>query len=127
MRIAVPVSGSNIAPTLKSAEGFRFYEDDHGRITREFFAAPEEQGIDAAVALLERYSVDALLCAKAEEDERRAVASAGLMLFPTVADTPEAAAFAFLSGSIFSDPNNTCNACAHRASCASGGGSCSLK
>lgn len=127
MRIAIPISDGSFAPSLGGAVGFRFYEDDHGSITRQFYEPMEAHGTDAAIALLERYSIDALVCPDASEDEKRAVSAAGMILFPTLALTPDAAAAAFLSGSVVSDPNNTCTACRHRAECASGGGSCSLK
>lgn len=127
MRIAIAVFDENTVSALGAAEGFRFYEDDHGRITRQFFVPLEGTGLDASVALLERYGVDALICAEVGAEERRAVGMAGLMLFESAAATADEAVTGFLSGSVVSDTNNTCNACGHRALCASGGGSCSLK
>lgn len=124
MRIAIPTRDGTIAPALTGAEGFRFYEDDHGKITRQFFVPAEGDSLEASLTLLERYGIDALICAGVSEEERRAVGTSGLMLFLSAADTPDAAALAFLSGSVVSDPNNTCNACAHRAGCSGG---CSLK
>ena len=62
MRIAIPVAGETVASPLSDAEGFRFYEDDHGRIVRQFLVPMEERSTKAAIDLLERYGIDALLC-----------------------------------------------------------------
>ena len=88
MRIAIPVAGETVASPLGDAEGFRFYEDDHGRIVRQFLVPMEERSTKAAIDLLERYGIEA--------DE---------------------AALRFLSGSIVSDPNNHCNACGFKGAC----------
>ena len=62
MRIAVPVSNDRTAETLSGIEGFQFFEDDHGRIVRRFFVPRAGEGAAAAVAQLEPYGVDALVC-----------------------------------------------------------------
>lgn len=117
MRIAIPVTGEVVSSPLGSAEGFQFYEDDHGKIVRQFLIPMEAPGTDAAVALLERCGIDALLCGAIDESERTAVSTAGLMLFPGYSGKADAAALHFLSGSIVSDPNNHCNACGFKGAC----------
>ena len=52
MRIAIPVAGETVASPLGDAEGFRFYEDDHGRIVRQFLVPMEERSTKAAIDLL---------------------------------------------------------------------------
>ena len=94
MRIAIPVAGETVASPLGDAEGFRFYEDDHGRIVRQFLVPMEERSTKAAIDLL-----------------------AGLMLFPGYVGEADEAALRFLSGSIVSDPNNHCNACGFKGAC----------
>ena len=47
MRIAIPVAGETVASPLGDAEGFRFYEDDHGRIVRQFLVPMEERSTKA--------------------------------------------------------------------------------
>ena len=126
MRIAIPVTGEAVSSPLGSAEGFRFYEDDHGRIVRQFLVPMEKSGTDAAVALLERYGIDALLCGAVSEGERTAAGMAGIMLFPGAAGSADKAALAFLSGTVVFDPNNACNACGHGHSCSMDCKSCSL-
>ena len=64
MRIAIPVVSGEVFSPLANAEAFHFYEDDHGKIVREFLEPMEESGTDAAVGLLERYGIDALLCGR---------------------------------------------------------------
>ena len=54
MRIAIPVVSGEVFSPLANAEAFHFYEDDHGKIVREFLEPMEESGTDAAVGLLER-------------------------------------------------------------------------
>ena len=111
MRIAVPVSNDRTAETLSGIEGFQFFEDDHGRIVRRFFVPRAGEGAAAAVAQLEPYGVDALVCGALPGDERLETAAAGILLFPTFSGTPEEAALAFLGGTVARDPNNKCNAC----------------
>ena len=36
MRIAIPVVSGEVFSPLANAEAFHFYEDDHGKIVREF-------------------------------------------------------------------------------------------
>ena len=92
MRIAVPVSNDRTAETLSGIEGFQFFEDDHGRIVRRFFVPRAGEGAAAAVAQLEPYGVDALVCGALPGDERLETAAAGILLFPTFSGTPEEAA-----------------------------------
>lgn len=100
MRIAVPVSNDRTAETLSGIEGFQFFEDDHGRIVRRFFVPRAGEGAAAAVAQLEPYGVDALVCGALPGDERLETAAAGILLFPTFSGTPEEAALAFLGGTV---------------------------
>ena len=69
MRIAVPVSNDRTAETLSGIEGFQFFEDDHGRIVRRFFVPRAGEGAAAAVAQLEPYGVDALVCGALPGDD----------------------------------------------------------
>ena len=113
------------AETLSGIEGFQFFEDDHGRIVRRFFVPRAGEGAAAAVAQLEPYGVDALVCGALPGDERLETAAAGILLFPTFSGTPEEAALAFLGGTVARDPNNKCNACGFQSSCSlSGKGGC---
>ena len=82
MRIAVPVSNDRTAETLSGIEGFQFFEDDHGRIVRRFFVPRAGEGAAAAVAQLEPYGVDALVCGALPGDERLETAAAGILLSP---------------------------------------------
>lgn len=118
MRIAVPELHAAVSNSLAGSDGFRFFEDDHGRIIRSFFVAAEHAGdVRAAVAQLEQYGVDALLCGDLPGEEKLETAAAGLMLFPGYAGAPEDAALSFLSGAVARDPNNKCNACGFQTSC----------
>ena len=117
MRIAVPVQGGQTADSLCRSEGFHFFEDDHGRIVRSFFV-PRAGGSSAdAIAQLEQYGVDALVCGALPGDERLETAREGIMLFPTFSGAPEEAALAFLGGAVARDPNNHCNACGFQSAC----------
>ena len=105
MRIAIPVVSGEVFSPLANAEAFHFYEDDHGKIVREFLEPMEENGIDA------------LLCGTIDDTERTAVGMAGIMLFPGYSGKADDAALRFLSGSVVSDPNNHCNACGFKGAC----------
>ena len=126
MRIAIPIAGEEVFSPLGGAEAFRFYEDDHGRIVRQFLVPMEGSGTDAAIRLLERYGLDALICGAVSESERREAGLAGIMLFPNAAGRADDAALAFLSGTVVFDPDNSCNACGHGHACSMDCGSCRL-
>lgn len=117
MRIAIPVRGNEVFSPMGEAEAFHFYEDDHGRITRQFLVPMEKAGLDSALELLEQYGIDALICGAVSDEERHAVGTAGVMLFPGVSGKADDAALGFLSGSVISDPNNHCNACGFKSAC----------
>lgn len=125
MRIAIPVIGGQTADTLSGIEGFQFFEDDHGRIVRSFLVPCEGADAAAAVAQLEPYGVDALVCGALPGEERLETAAVGIPLFPAFSGAPEEAALAFLGGAVTRDPNNKCNACGFQSSCSlSGKGGC---
>ena len=104
MRIAIPVVSGEVFSPLANAEAFHFYEDDHGKIVREFLEPMEESSTDAAVGTI-------------DDTERTAVGMAGIMLFPGYSGKADDAALRFLSGSVVSDPNNHCNACGFKGAC----------
>ena len=117
MRIAVPVAGEAVSARFGACEAFCFYEDDHGRIVRRFRVPVEGGGFDAALALLERYGVDVVLCGGLSADEKRTLASEGLLLAPGASGGAEEAARAYLRQAVACDPDNTCNYCGHREEC----------
>ena len=117
MRIAIPVRGDEVFSPMGEAEAFHFYEDDHGRITRQFLVPMEKAGLDSALELLEQYGIDALIGGAVSDEERRAAGMAGLMLFPGASGKADDAALGFLSGSVVSDPSNHCNACGFKSEC----------
>lgn len=126
MRIAVPVLNGAVAASPAVSEGFRFFEDDHGKLVRSFFVAREAEGAEAAVEQLEQYGVDALLCGMPSGEEKLTLAASGIMLFPHFSGDAEQAVLAFLGGAVARDPNNKCNACSFQSSCSlSSKGGCS--
>ena len=70
MRIAIPVRGDEVFSPLGEAEAFHFYEDDHGRIVRQFLVPMEKAGLDSALELLEQYGIDALIAGEVSAEER---------------------------------------------------------
>ncbi len=127
MRIALPVKDGLVHAALGSADGFQFYEDDHGKVKVQYFEALSEKSTDAAVELLEKHGIDALVVPSLSDAERRAAFASGIMFLPGFSGEPQQAALAFLSGAIGFDPNNPCNACGHNGGCSMECGSCSLK
>jgi len=118
MRIAVPMTGKDVAASLGACEAFRFYEDDHGHVVRTTDVPMEETGFDAALALLERRGVDVLLCAEPAEEERRSLASSGVLLSTGASGGADEAVRAYLGQAIACDPSNTCNYCGFKDTCA---------
>ena len=117
MRIAVPVTGEDVSERFGACEALRFFEDDHGRITREFSAAMEMPGFDAALAVLERHGADVVLCGALTAEEKRALAMSGLLIAEGTRCTANEAVRAYLNATVVCDPNNTCNYCGHRENC----------
>lgn len=117
MRIAIPVTGDEVSASFGACEAFRFYEDDHGKIVRQFRASVEERSFDAALAALERYGVDVLVCGALSAEERKALAMSGLLLSPDASGDADAAALAYLGGAIAFDPANKCDYCGHKHEC----------
>ena len=117
MRIAIPAAGEMVSAPFGACEAFFFYEDYHGRIVRHFRVTVEGSGFDAALALLERYGVDVVVCGELSTEEKRALASAGLLLAPGASGGADGAVRAYLGQAIACDPSNTCNYCGHRDEC----------
>jgi len=115
VKIAVPIAGGGVSDTLETCEAVNFYEDDHGRVTRQF-TMPAERG--GALELIERHGVDILICGALPAEERRALALSGLLLAPAVSNDADQAVKAYLSMTIVCDPGNTCNYCGFRNECA---------
>lgn len=126
MRIAIPTDRDAVSSSLGTCSAFRFYEDDHGKVVRQFLVGAEG-GIDAALALLERYGIDALVCGNISDPERKAVTSAGIIFFPTASASPDDAVLQFLGGAIVFDESNTCNACGHGHTCSMNCESCKIR
>lgn len=110
MRIAIPVVGDDVSAVFGACEAVKFYEDDHGRILRQF-TVPVEGGADAALAVVEKHGVDVLVCVPLAPEEKRALALAGLLVAQGYVGGADAAAKAYLGETIASDPNNTCHIC----------------
>ncbi len=127
MRIALPVKDGLVHHELGGADGFQFYEDDHGKVKVQYYESLAEHSTDAAVTLLERHGIDALVVPSLSDEERRAAFAAGIMFLPGFSGEPQQAALAFLSGATGFDPNNPCHACGHNGGCSMECGSCSLK
>ena len=111
MRLAVPVVGDDVSASFGACEAVKFYEDDHGRIVHTFVVPMEGSGADAALALIERYGIDTLVCGPLAPEERRSLAMSGLLLSPGHTGGADNAARAYLGETIASDPNNTCHIC----------------
>ena len=126
MRIVLPISNGRVSSTLVLCQGFRFYEDDHGKIKNSFYVPLEGNSIEDAIALIERYGVDALITGHLSPMEREEVAMAGILLYSGVSGDADQAALDFLSDAIVFDPNNTCNACGHGHACSMDCASCEL-
>ena len=126
MRIAIPVIGESVSASLTACEGIRFYEDDHGRITKQSRVAVTERGMDAVLSLLERSSVDALVCGALSDAEREELLLSGILCSPGASGSADAAALHFLGRTIVFDEKNSCNACGHGHACSMDCKSCSV-
>ena len=117
MRIAIPVDGVGAVAGLAGCTAVRFYEDDHGRVTRQY-AESVTDGFDAALSAIERSGVDVVVCGPLTPEEKRALAINGLLLSPDASGDADEALHGYLSAAIACDPNNTCNYCGHKDECA---------
>ena len=126
MRVAVSVTGSEVSIDFTRCEGFKFYEDDHGKVVRQFYVPAEGTGADAALSLLERYGIDALICGTLEAAERSKIVMSGILLYPDASGSADAAVLRFLTGAIAIDESNTCNACGNGHTCSMDCKSCQI-
>ena len=126
MRIALPVKNNTVSALLQ-CEGFQFFEDDHGRILRQFFVERTGDSLASLLSLLEQYGIDALVCGALSAAEQEELLLSGIIAFPGSSGTAQEAAAQFLANTITSDPNNTCNACGYRSTCAIEPDSCPLR
>lgn len=117
MRIAVPTVGDEVSASFGACEAFHFYEDDHGKIMREFLVPVESSGAEAALAVLERYGVDVLVCGALRAEEKRLLAASGILLSTDAAGKADDAALRYLGGAIAFDPANSCDYCGHKHEC----------
>lgn len=117
MYIGIPVAGGQAGMSLDRTEEVRFYTDDHGQVLRSR-SENVAGGFEALLALLERESVDAVLCGPLSAEERGALAAAGLLLAPARPGLPGDALKEYLSVTVACDPSNTCTYCKHRSTCA---------
>lgn len=95
MTIAIACTEDEISPRLSLSRQFTLFQMDHGRIV-------SSRPVDCSdfARLTEAYNVDVLICGSLTDRERDACQRAGLMLFPGVAGSAEAAARAFADGSL---------------------------
>ncbi len=115
MKIAVPVVEDRVSEGLNGCEAVRFYEDDHGRVTKR---VTEPTAPGEALALIERHGVDVMLCRGLTEQERGALAASGLLMAEAAAEVADDALRIFLGAAIACDPTNNCNYCGHKSECA---------
>ncbi len=118
MRIAIPVAGENVSTEFGACEAIELFEDDHGKILRQTLVSMEGRGFEAALALLERCGADVVVCGELKPEEKHALASAGLLLAPDFSGGAETAVRAYLDRAIACDPDNDCNYCGHKDTCA---------
>lgn len=115
MRIAVPVNAEGVCVSPDACSAVRFYEDDHGRVTKRV-TEPVARG--EALALIEKRGVDVLLCGALAEPERMELAASGLLLAEAAAEAADDALRVYLGAAIACDPTNDCNYCGHKTECA---------
>ena len=115
MRIAVPVNGEGMCAPLGGCDAVRFYEDDHGRVTKRV-TEPVARG--EALPLIEKRGVDVLLCHALTKRERMELAASGLLLAEASVEAADDALRIYLGAAIACDPANNCNYCGHKGECA---------
>lgn len=108
MTIAIPYENGEVFQHFGHTEQFMLYKIDHGRIVS---AEPLPSGgfhCGGLATLLASNGVDTLICGNLGGGARMHCENAGLMIFPGVVGSAEAAAKAFADGTLEFDPLAGC-------------------
>lgn len=109
MRIAVTYENGRIFQHFGHTEAFKIYDIEDGKITMESVICTNGSGHGALAGVLQRLSVDILICGGIGGGAQMALAQAGIRLFGGVSGEADAAVQAYLNGTLEFNPNVKCN------------------
>ncbi len=128
MRIAVTYDNGEVFQHFGHTEYFKFYDVQESRITEEQVVDTNGSGHGALAGFLKEAGTDALICGGIGPGAQNALAEARIVLFAGVSGSADQAAWALVQGSLFYDPDATCEHHGHGHgeghSCSKGGQNC---
>jgi len=127
MRIAIPVKNNQVCSALNACEAIHFYEDDHGKVVKNYLVPLPQQSRSAAVDIMEANSADVIVCDSLSDEDLRSVMLSGIMFSLGYSSAADEAVLSYLRKAVVFDPNNTCNACGHGHACSMNCDSCAVK
>ncbi|MPM06287.1 hypothetical protein SDC9_52586 [bioreactor metagenome] len=108
MRIAVTYENGQVFQHFGHTEHFKVYDVENGRVTVATTINTNGSGHGALADILKKLNVTTLICGGIGDGAKRALAEAGIDLYPGVTGSSDDAAEAFLAGRLNFDPLTTC-------------------
>lgn len=127
MRIAIPYEDGQVYQHFGHTRQMKLYDVEDSRIVREQIAGTDGSGHGALAGFLSGLKVDVLICGGIGPGAQEALAQAGIRLLGGVSGSADAAAGAFLAGTLAYDANVQCTHHEHEHGHCGGhscGGSC---
>ena len=113
MKIAVTYEDGQVFQHFGHTEQFKVYEIHDGKVVSSQVIGTEGHGHGALAGFLAGKGVSALICGGLGGGARRALAEAGITLYPGVNGTADAAVEALLAGNLSYNPDTTCQHHSH--------------
>ena len=131
MKIAIPYENGKVFGHFGHREAFKLYETSDGKITKMEILSTDGQGHGALAGFLKGNGVDLLICGGIGGGAKTALANAGIQVLAGVSGAADAAAEAYLNGTLTWSDGVTCSGhgqgeAEERHSCGGGHG-CSCK
>lgn len=121
MKIAVTYENGQVFQHFGSASQFKLYEIAQGKIVSSSVIGTDGKGHGALADFLKSRDVDTLICGGIGEGAKHMLSEAGISLYGGVTGDADAAANAFLNGSLSFQPQISCD---HHEGQHDGGDSC---
>ncbi|MDY5483413.1 MAG: DUF134 domain-containing protein [Clostridium sp.] len=109
MRIAVTYENGEIFQHFGHTEQFKIYDAEDGKIISSEVVDAGGSGHGALAGVLSALHADVLICGGIGGGAQTALAAAGIQLYGGVSGSADAAAEAFVSGTLAYTPNVMCN------------------
>lgn len=109
MKIAVTYENGEIFQHFGHTAQFKLYDAENGRIEKTEILDTNGQGHGALSGLLQQHGVEVLICGGIGAGAQNALTAAGIRFYGGVTGSADAAAAAYLAGSLDYNPDVHCS------------------